>query len=100
MSANHKTSKLSLGVLVFGFAFLYLPILILMVYSFNESRLVTVWSGFSFKWYAELFDDSQLLDAAWTSLRLAFRSEARRLGKECFKTGRSWWSPYHYKKKN
>lgn len=72
MSAHLKTGRLGLGFLIFGFAFLYLPIVILMVYSFNESRLVTVWSGFSFKWYGELFDDTQLMDAAWTSLRVAF----------------------------
>ncbi|PIQ37822.1 MAG: putrescine ABC transporter permease PotI [Lysobacterales bacterium CG17_big_fil_post_rev_8_21_14_2_50_64_11] len=72
MSANQKTGRLGLGFLIFGFAFLYLPIVILMVYSFNESRLVTVWSGFSLKWYGELFDDTQLMDAAWTSLRVAF----------------------------
>lgn len=59
-------------VLGFGFAFLYLPILILMVYSFNESRLATVWSGFSVKWYGELFRDQQMLQAAWISLKIAF----------------------------
>ncbi len=59
-------------VLGFGFAFLYLPILILMVYSFNESRLATVWSGFSVKWYGELFRDQQMLEAAWVSLKIAF----------------------------
>ncbi|MGS1079808.1 ABC transporter permease subunit [Pseudoxanthomonas beigongshangi] len=59
-------------VLGFGFAFLYLPILILMVYSFNESRLATVWSGFSVKWYGELFRDQQMLEAAWISLKIAF----------------------------
>ncbi len=60
------------GVLVFGFAFLYLPILLLMVYSFNASRLATVWAGFSVKWYGELFRDRQLLEAAWISLKIAF----------------------------
>ncbi len=59
-------------VLGFGFAFLYLPILILMVYSFNASRLATVWSGFSVKWYGELFRDEQMLEAAWISLKIAF----------------------------
>lgn len=59
-------------VLGFGFAFLYLPILILMAYSFNESRLATVWSGFSVKWYGELFRDAQMLQAAWISLKIAF----------------------------
>jgi putrescine transport system permease protein len=72
MSANPKTGRIGLGFLIFGFAFLYAPIVILVVYSFNESRLVTVWAGFSFKWYVELFADTQLMDAAWTSLRVAF----------------------------
>lgn len=58
-------------ITLFGFIFLYAPIALLIVYSFNESRLVTVWSGFSFKWYVELFKDKQLLTAAWVSLRIA-----------------------------
>ena len=57
-----------------GFAFLYLPILILIVYSFNESKLVTVWAGFSTKWYGELLADRQMLDAAWLSVQVAFVS--------------------------
>ncbi|MTW20573.1 ABC transporter permease subunit [Allochromatium palmeri] len=60
-----------LSVLAFGYAFLYVPILLLILYSFNESRLVTVWSGFSFKWYGELLHNRQLLDAAWLSVRIA-----------------------------
>ncbi len=60
------------AVLGLGFAFLYLPIVILMVYSFNESRLATVWSGFSFKWYGALLRDRQMLEAAWISLKIAF----------------------------
>ena len=60
-----------LTVLAFGYAFLYLPILLLILYSFNESRLVTVWSGFSVKWYGELLHNRQLLDAAWLSVRIA-----------------------------
>lgn len=59
-------------VLGLGFAFLYIPVFILMAYSFNESRLATVWSGFSFKWYGELFRDKQMLDAAWVSIKVAF----------------------------
>ncbi|WP_334177844.1 ABC transporter permease subunit [Pseudoxanthomonas sp.] len=59
-------------VLGLGFAFLYVPVLILMVYSFNESRLATVWSGFSLKWYGELFRDKQMLQAAWISIKVAF----------------------------
>jgi putrescine transport system permease protein len=60
-----------LTVLAFGYAFLYIPILLLIIYSFNESRLVTVWSGFSVKWYGELLHNQQLLDAAWLSVRIA-----------------------------
>jgi putrescine transport system permease protein len=70
-----QRSGLSLGLktmLMLGFAFLYIPILSLIVYSFNESKLVTVWSGFSFKWYGELFDDAGIMDAAWVSIRIAF----------------------------
>ncbi|KEA65027.1 Putrescine transport system permease protein PotI [Marinobacterium lacunae] len=57
--------------LMFGYAFLYGPILSLIVYSFNESRLVTVWAGFSTKWYGELLHNQQLLDAAWLSVKVA-----------------------------
>ena len=57
--------------LVFGFAFLYVPILSLIVYSFNKSRLVTVWGGFSTEWYGRLFENQQILNAAWLSLQIA-----------------------------
>jgi putrescine transport system permease protein len=57
--------------LALGFVFLYGPMVVLVVYSFNESRLVTVWSGFSTKWYGELFRDQQIISAAWLSLRVA-----------------------------
>jgi len=57
-----------------GLAFLYLPIAILVIYSFNASRLVTVWGGWSLHWYAELSRDQALLDAAWVTLRLALLS--------------------------
>lgn len=57
--------------MAFGFAFLYVPIVSLIVYSFNESKLVTVWGGFSTKWYGELLRDEQILGAAWLSLRIA-----------------------------
>ena len=56
---------------VFGLAFLYLPIGILVMYSFNASRLVAVWGGWSIRWYVALLDDRDLLEAAWTSLRIA-----------------------------
>jgi putrescine transport system permease protein len=67
-------SLFNIASLVLGFAFLYLPILILVVFSFNESRLVTVWAGFSTKWYAALLQNQALLDAAWVTLRVAFLS--------------------------
>jgi len=58
----------------FGFAFLYLPILLLIVYSFNESRLVTVWAGFSTKWYVAMLSNQGLIDAAWVTFRVALLS--------------------------
>ena len=61
-------------VCAFGFVFLYAPILSLIVFSFNESQLVTVWSGFSTRWYGELFRDPQILTAAWVSLQVALAS--------------------------
>ena len=57
-----------------GFVFLYAPILSLIVFSFNDSRLVTVWGGFSTRWYGELFRDAQILGSAWISLKVAFWS--------------------------
>jgi len=60
--------------LTMGFAFLYIPMIILVIYSFNSSRLVTVWAGFSTHWYGELFRDQAFLDAAWVTLRVAFVS--------------------------
>lgn len=59
------------SLLVFGYAFLYIPILSVIVYSFNENRLVTVWSGFSTRWYSELFQNEQILGAAWLSFKIA-----------------------------
>jgi len=57
--------------LTLGFAFLYLPMLILIVYSFNESKLVTVWAGFSTKWYGTLIQNEAFLDAAWVTIQVA-----------------------------
>jgi putrescine transport system permease protein len=57
--------------LILGLAFLYIPILSLVVYSFNKSRLVTVWGGFSTHWYGRLFENGQILSAAWLSLKIA-----------------------------
>jgi putrescine transport system permease protein len=59
------------AALVFGYAFLYLPIALLVLFSFNDSRLMTVWSGFSTRWYVALWQNTALLDAAFLSLRLA-----------------------------
>ncbi|MCO6389738.1 ABC transporter permease subunit [Aliihoeflea aestuarii] len=69
-----RLSRFNIVSLVFGFAFLYIPILILVIYSFNASRLVTVWGGFSTRWYVSLLSNQQLLDAAWVTLRVAFAS--------------------------
>ncbi|RMF98213.1 MAG: ABC transporter permease subunit [Gammaproteobacteria bacterium] len=70
MTARRSTpwSRMWLAI---GFAFLYLPMLVLVLYSFNESRLVTVWAGFSTRWYAALWQDRQIIDAALLSLRIA-----------------------------
>ncbi|HKS84160.1 MAG TPA: ABC transporter permease [Pseudolabrys sp.] len=57
-----------------GLAFLYLPIFILVIYSFNGSRLVTVWGGWSLEWYRQLLRDNAVLEAAWISLRVALVS--------------------------
>ena len=57
-----------------GFGFLYAPIVSLVVFSFDESRLVTVWGGFSTKWYGELLRNPQILNAVWLSLRIALAS--------------------------
>jgi putrescine transport system permease protein len=55
-----------------GLTFIYLPMLILVIYSFNASKLVTVWGGWSFKWYAGLLDNSQLMGSVLRSLEIAF----------------------------
>lgn len=60
--------------LFFGYAFLYLPIALLVIYSFNDSRIPTVWNGFSLRWYAALLDNEQVIDAAMLSLRIALTS--------------------------
>ena len=66
--------RFALAVLAFGYAFLYLPIVLVMAYSFNDSKLVTVWSGFSFKWWRALFENEDMLAAAWLSLEIALMS--------------------------
>lgn len=69
-----RLSGFNIVALTFGFAFLYIPILILVVYSFNESKLVTVWAGFSTKWYGELLQNQAFLDAAWVTIKVAIIS--------------------------
>lgn len=54
-----------------GFAFLYIPILLLVIYSFNDSKLVTVWGGWSTRWYTSLFQNDDLMKAAWVTIRVA-----------------------------
>jgi putrescine transport system permease protein len=66
-----RLSRFNIASLALGLAFLYLPILILVIYSFNASRLVTVWGGWSLRWYREFFDDSAMIEAAWMSIRVA-----------------------------
>ena len=66
-----RRSFFVMTMLAFGFAFLYVPILSMVFFSFNESKLVTVWAGFSFKWYVELFHNAQMLNAAKLSLQIA-----------------------------
>lgn len=60
--------------LAFGYAFLYVPIGLLVLNSFNASRIGSHWGGFSLRWYAQLFADPEILGAAWLSLRIAFLS--------------------------
>jgi putrescine transport system permease protein len=69
-----KVSAFNVFAVALGIAFLYLPIVILVIYSFNASRLVTVWGGWSTRWYAELAGDTAILQAASISLRIALVS--------------------------
>lgn len=68
---NPKFSLFNATSLALGFAFLYIPMLILIIYSFNESKLVTVWSGFSTRWYGELLNNQGFLDAVLVTLKVA-----------------------------
>lgn len=65
-----RMSGVNLVSLTFGLAFLYLPMVILVIYSFNASKLVTVWAGFSTRWYGELFRNEAFLDAALVTLKV------------------------------
>ena len=66
-----KRSTTLLTVAAFGYAFLYLPIVSVVIYSFNDSRLVTLWGGFSLRWYRSLLQSEDILAAAWLSLQIA-----------------------------
>lgn len=70
----NRRSRFILSVLTFGYAFLYIPLILVIVYSFNDSRIATVWGGFSTRWYAELLQNDLVLDAAFLSLRIAITS--------------------------
>ena len=69
-----KLTWFNTTALTLGFAFLYLPMVILVVYSFNASKLVTVWGGFSTRWYGELMRNEAFLDAAWVTVKVAVMS--------------------------
>ena len=69
-----KASWFNVGSVALGLAFHYLPIVILVIYSFNASRLVTVWGGWSTRWYVELLADRAMLESAWVTLRIAVLS--------------------------
>ena len=71
MANKQKLSWFLKTMLFLGLAFLYIPLIVLVVYSFNDSKLVTIWGGFSTKWYAKLLNNDQILEAAWLSLRIA-----------------------------
>jgi len=70
---NHR-SRFVLSTLVFGYAFLYVPLVLVILYSFNDSRIATVWGGFSTRWYGELLHNEQVLTTAFLSLRIALTS--------------------------
>lgn len=69
---SQRRSRFVIAWMWSGFAFLYIPILSLIIFSFNSNKLVTVWAGFSTKWYATLLRNQQILDAAWLSLKIGF----------------------------
>lgn len=67
-------ARFAFSVLAFGYAFLYLPIALVILYSFNDSRLVTVWAGFSTRWWKALIENEAMIEAAWLSLRIGLVS--------------------------
>lgn len=71
MAMRKGLSPVTVTALAGGFAFLYVPLILLVIYSFNDSRLVTVWGGWSTRWYRGLLQNQALMDAAWVSLKVA-----------------------------
>ena len=71
MAMRKGLSPVTVTALAGGIAFLYVPLILLVIYSFNDSRLVTVWGGWSTRWYQGLLQNQALLDAAWVSLKVA-----------------------------
>ena len=69
-----KSSRFVFSALCFGFAFLYIPILVLIAFSFNQSAIASVWGGFSLRWYTALFNNEQIIEAALLSLKIAATS--------------------------
>ena len=67
----NQRSTFIFSMLCFGFAFLYIPIVLVIIYSFNDSKLVTIWGGWSVRWYVELFNNENILNAALLSFRIA-----------------------------
>ena len=70
----NQRSVFLISCLLFGYAFLYIPIFMVIIHSFNESRISSVWGGFSLRWYVDLFNNEQIIDATLLSLRIAFFS--------------------------
>ena len=69
MAMRKGLSPVTISALTLGLAFLYVPIALLIIYSFNDSRLVTIWGGFSTRWYQGLMQNQALLDAAWFCIK-------------------------------
>ena len=72
MNASRVAHWFSKGWLTAGYLFLYVPIVALVIYSFNDSPLPNVWRGFTLKWYAQLTNDTEMLGGLWLSLKIAF----------------------------
>lgn len=67
-----RKSRLGFVSLILGYVFLYTPILILIAFSFNSSKQISIWTGFSLKWYIQLFSNQEMLKSTWISLKIAF----------------------------